>query len=63
MPEDVTKELFLKYENVRKSGRYNMVTEGLEAMEAMGLDTWSDVSFRLYATILKNYSEYAKRWL
>jgi len=63
MLEEVTKDLFLKYEEVRKSGRYNMVTEGLEVMEAMGMDMWSDASFRLYAAIIKNYAEYAKRWL
>ena len=50
-------EKFLRYEDVRKSGQFNMITEANKAMDYANLgedDYWD---------IIQNYSEYKKMFL
>lgn len=50
------KEMFERYEKVRKSGKYNMVMNAVEAMKAAGLKQDE------YLTILRHYTEFAKEF-
>ena len=52
-----TKDEFLAYERVRASGRFNMITDCMEAAKAAGLD------ITLYIAILSKYEELAKKYL
>lgn len=45
---------FYKYEKVRRSGRYNMITEADKAIRACG------ISSREYRDILLNYNHYKR---
>ena len=50
-------EKFLRYEDVRKSGQFNMITEAYQAMDYANLgedDYWD---------IIQNYSEYKEMFL
>lgn len=49
-PEDITREEFMAYEEVRQGGFYNMITQGRMAAEAAGLEMW------VYLAIIKNYA-------
>lgn len=51
----ITKEKFLKYEEVRKSGKYNMFSA--DAIKATGL------YYEEYLTIIGNYDKYSKKYL
>ena len=48
---------FLRYEEVRKSGYYNMITEANKAMDYANLNEDD------YWDIIKNYSEYKEMFL
>lgn len=48
---------FLRYEEVRKSGQFNMITEAYQAMEDANLNEDD------YWDIIKNYSEYKEMFL
>ncbi len=50
MLEDM-KEYFIKYEKIRRSGKYNMFTQAKFVAEEMG------VKLDYYYSIIKNYSE------
>lgn len=52
---DITKEEFLKYDSVRKSGKYNML--GIRAIEAVGLPK------EKYFNIITNYDKYAELYI
>ncbi len=56
MSQNITKRKFLRYERVRKSGRFNMTMEASVASATAGL-TLED-----YLEIAENYTEYAKTW-
>ena len=53
----VTKEEFLAYENVQKSGRYNMIMDAVSVMDETKL------SKEKYLEIIKNYQMYADKYL
>lgn len=48
---------FLKYEEVRKSGKYNMVMDMNKVLAKYG------ISFKNYIYILSNYSELSNKYL
>ena len=50
-------EKFLRYEEVRKSGQFNMITEAKHAMDYANLNEDD------YWDIIKNYSEYKEMFL
>lgn len=50
------KEMFERYEKVRKSGEYNMVMDAGLAMMAAGLTQTE------YITVLQHYVEFAKEF-
>jgi len=50
MLEDM-KDYFIEYEKIRRSGKYNMITEAKFVAEEMG------VKLDYYYSIIKNYSE------
>lgn len=52
MKEVITKEKFAKYMKVQKEGKYNMLTEGIDAANEAGL------TFEEYKEIIRNYSNY-----
>lgn len=52
-----TEDKFLRYEEVRKSGYYNMITEANHAMD------YANLSEDDYWDIIKNYSEYKEMFL
>lgn len=49
------KDCFKKYEKVRQSGKYNMITEATQAAKEAGLTMIE------YATVVFNYSEIKKQ--
>ena len=55
----ITKEKFLKYEAVRKSGKYNMLSfESLiEVLKEIGL------YYEEYLTIIGNYDKYSNKYI
>ena len=55
----ITKEKFLKYEAVRKSGKYNMLSfESLiDVLKETGL------YYEEYLTIIGNYDKYSKKYI
>ena len=59
----MNKELFLKYEEIRKSGEYNMFTDGFEVMKKMKLNPRHKSDIAVYMDILDNYGKYADKWL
>lgn len=54
--EDVVKADFEAYEEVRKSGEFNMITHASDAAAECGL------SMSLYRSILKNYETLMAKW-
>ena len=50
------KEMFERYEKVRKSGKYNMVMDAVEAMKAAGLKQDE------YLTVVRRYTEFEKKF-
>ena len=48
---------FLKYEEARKSGKYNMIMDMNKVLAEYG------ISFKNYIYILSNYSELSKKYL
>lgn len=52
----VTKEMFLKYEELRNSGMYNMIIDDSTVMNIM------NISKNDYYDIIHNYSEYEKQF-
>ncbi len=53
----ITKEQFLRYEKVRLSGKYNMITEMLYASKEARLTK------EQYLEIIKNYSELKEKYI
>lgn len=53
----ITKEEFLKYEKVRRSGKYNMIMDADAAWKAAGLVCCQ------YFDIIKNYSTYYNKYI
>lgn len=53
----VTKETFLKYEKVRQSGKYNMITNMVRIMFENNID------FDDYQDIIHNYSTYYDKYI
>ena len=53
----VSKETFLKYENARVSGKYNMI------MDAPAVIITYDISIEDYIDIIKNYNNYYKQYI
>lgn len=53
----VTKETFLKYEKVRQSGKYNMITNMVRIMFENNID------FDDYQDIIHNYSTYYNKYI
>ena len=54
---EMLRQDFLKYEEVRKSGKYNMVMDMNKVLAKYG------ISFNNYIYILSNYSELSKKYL
>ena len=52
----ITKEQFLKYEEIRNEGNYNMIMDAYIVMQITGLTKDE------YFDIIKNYSEYYKKY-
>lgn len=50
------KEMFERYENVRSSGIFNMVTEAIAAMSVAGLDE------EQYFYVINNYSKLKEQY-
>lgn len=50
----VTKELFSKYIEIQREGKYNMLTDAKQVMQLLGCGTTT------YADILNNYENYSK---
>lgn len=57
MNENITKELVEQYEEIRKSGRYNMFMEGKQVMEELGMTDAHD-----YLDLLKDYQKYCEKF-
>lgn len=53
----VTKETFLKYEKVRQSGKYNMITNMVRIMFE------NNINFNDYQDIIHNYSTYYDKYI
>ena len=51
------KDTFLRYENARQSGNYNMITDARQVMLMYNIDKED------YFYIIKNYSELSKKYL
>tara|TARA_R100000781_G_scaffold25537_3_gene18793 strand:- start:911 stop:1084 length:174 start_codon:yes stop_codon:yes gene_type:complete len=51
----ITKEMFLEYEKIRKSGKYNMYNPEARRLTSMSIKEWQ--------TIMKDYDKLAKSWL
>lgn len=54
---EMLKQEFLKYEEARKSGKYNMVMDMNRIIAEYG------IGFKNYIYILNNYTELAKKYL
>ena len=54
---EMIRQDFLKYEEVRKSGKYNMVMDMNKVLTKYG------ISFNNYIYILGNYSELSNKYL
>jgi len=54
---EMLKQEFMKYEEARQSGKYNMVMEMNNVIAEYG------IGYRNYIYILNNYSELAKKYL
>lgn len=54
--EEITKDLFIDYENIRKSGEYNMITDAYHVMNILGIDK------ETYFNIINNYSELKEKF-
>ena len=54
---EMLRQDFLKYEEARKSGKYNMVMDMNKVLVEYG------ISFKNYIYILSNYSELSKKYL
>jgi len=54
---EMLKQEFLKYEEARKSGKYNMVMDMNRVIAEYG------IGFKNYIYILNNYSELSKKYL
>ena len=52
----VTKEDFLSYEEVRKSGKYNMITQMSEVLVEAG------INYHTYIEIISNYNKYYNKY-
>lgn len=53
----VAKKTFLKYENVRQSGKYNMIMDMNKVMYETG------INYHDYIDIIKNYSTYYNKYI
>tara|TARA_R100001082_G_C4277892_1_gene122577 strand:- start:193 stop:366 length:174 start_codon:yes stop_codon:yes gene_type:complete len=51
----ITKQMFLEYEKIRKSGKYNMYNPEARRLTSMSIKEWQ--------TIMKDYDKLAKSWL
>lgn len=54
---EMLKQEFLKYEEARQSGKYNMVMDMNKVLAEYG------IGFKNYIYILNNYSELSKKYL
>ena len=54
---EMLRQDFLKYEEVRKSGKYNMIMDMNKVLAEYG------ISFNNYIYILSNYSELSNKYL
>ena len=54
---EMLRQDFLKYEEARKSGKYNMIMDMNKVLAEYG------ISFKNYIYILNNYSELSKKYL
>ena len=54
---EMLRQDFIKYEEVHKSGKYNMVMDINKLLAEYG------ISFKNYIYILNNYSELSKKYL
>ena len=54
---EMLRQDFIKYEEVRKSGKYNMVMDMNKVLAKYGM------SFKNYIYILSNYSELSNKYL
>ena len=52
----VTKEDFLSYEEVRKSGKYNMIMQMSEVLVEAG------INYHTYIEIISNYNKYYNKY-
>ena len=52
----ISKKLVQKYEKIRRSGKYNMFTDGFQVIAELGCTVDE------YVYILKNYSELMKHY-
>ena len=57
MSINVNKRKFLRYEVVRKSGKYNMFLEAKDAMKEAKL------TFNEYVSIQRDYGKFMEAWL
>ena len=57
MPINVNRRKFLRYEVVRKSGKYNMFLEAKDAMEEANLTSYE------YIAIQRDYGKLREAWL
>ena len=53
----MTKEKFLRYENLRKSGKYNMI------MDMSHVLIEAELNYHDYLDIISNYSTYYKKYI
>ena len=51
----ITKQMFLEYEKIRKSGKYNMYNPEARRLTSMSIKEWQ--------TIMRDYDKLAKSWL
>lgn len=61
--EEISKEEFEAYEQVRLSGKHNMLMDWSDAMKAMKLNPRHKSDKQKYMDIISNYIDLAKKYL
>lgn len=53
----LTREVFMEYELMRRSGEYNMITDARFVMDILGIDE------KMYFRIIRNYRELKEKYM
>lgn len=53
----ITKEDMIKYESIRRSGKFNMITESRTVCNILWPEKSDKESFQLYSFLIQNYED------